>query len=282
MLTAYEYTLIACKMEQAEPTILRWRKPANPHTCGGEPDQALTQLPAKRRSPRVWGVRGSMVEQDTDFIPSSEYHGQMVVPLAKLRTDSTLQVRATSETAIRGLAETNEGQWPPIVVAIWADHFLLQDGHHRVAAARRKGLSSLRAVVVPEATQRGAYEANVAHGQPLTTADKKEYARLLHRDFPTASFRELARRTGLDRATIQGALDSAPASSPAVGEHTAPVLAGPKRNDPAYWEGRIKGGLFAYARKRGAAKKGRAEHISRERLSEDVLALLTTKAHYVN
>lgn len=79
------------------------------------------------------------------------------------------------------------------------------DGMHRVAAAASKGLTSVEVQYFDGADEEAflrAVTANIAHGLPLSVADRKAAADRILRSRPQLSDRSVAAHTGLDAKTI--------------------------------------------------------------------------------
>ena len=96
--------------------------------------------------------------------------------------------------------------WPPLRVVPQGDGFLLIDGFHRLAAAQNLGLAELPVEVLERPEDRDltslAFAFNVAHGRPLTLADRRAFAARLLRQHPDWSDREIGRRAGLVQPTV--------------------------------------------------------------------------------
>ena len=103
---------------------------------------------------------------------------------------------------VRLLAEAG-AQLPPIIV----HHPMMRviDGMHRLAAARLNGRTYIDARLFhgtrDEAFRLGV-EANVAHGLPLSLADRRAAAARIVESAPTLSDRSVARMTGLSATTV--------------------------------------------------------------------------------
>ena len=103
---------------------------------------------------------------------------------------------------VRALTELN-GCWPPVVVCR-EDHRLV-DGHHRVAAARALGRTSVLAHVFdgsPEAAYLEFVRLNVSHGLPLTLTDRRDAACRMLGWFPEWSDRRIGRCCALSPHTV--------------------------------------------------------------------------------
>lgn len=115
---------------------------------------------------------------------------------------------SVKESHVRALMESEPEDWPPIVVSRdSAGNYFLIDGFHRVEAARRLGIVGLPALVEEGAGYESSFAHNMAHGLPLSTHDRKQFAVWLHENYPDLSLRELGRRTGLNHMTVKAALE---------------------------------------------------------------------------
>jgi ParB-like chromosome segregation protein Spo0J len=113
-----------------------------------------------------------------------------------------LRERGLDEDHVRRLMETG-GEWPPILV--WGSEDLVLDGAHRLAAAERIGLDSIRAVrftgTWPEAYVE-AVRQNVAHGLPLTLRERTAAVRRVLQATPEWSDRRISAACGLSDKTV--------------------------------------------------------------------------------
>ena len=99
---------------------------------------------------------------------------------------------------------------PPILVS---EDGAIIDGEHRVAAARRLGVSEVPAIVLPVGSVAGAelvlaIEANTSHGLPLSREERRAAVAAVLEVRPAMSDREIARVCGVGRglvATIRAA-----------------------------------------------------------------------------
>lgn len=124
------------------------------------------------------------------------------IKLAEVVTTGGTQSRVElSEMAVAeyGAAMAGGVALPPIVVFHDGSSYWLADGFHRVMAAIRAGIASLRAEV-HKGTKRDAVlysvGANAAHGLPRTNADKRRAVTMLLQDQEWSSWsnHEVARR----------------------------------------------------------------------------------------
>jgi hypothetical protein len=134
----------------------------------------------------------------------------VTIPLGQLRVDTRLQPRCGGLVAdhLERLLSSDPGTWPPLLVRPVGRGYLVLDGAHRLAVARRLQLSALPCRVVQAGSYLEAAEANMRHGLPLSRADRKVLAVTLHHHFPSLSERELSRRCGLARGTVAKVLRS--------------------------------------------------------------------------
>lgn len=102
----------------------------------------------------------------------------------------------------RRLAES-EGELPPILVHRQTMRVI--DGMHRLAAAVLRGEDRIRARLYEGAVEDAfvlAVEANIAHGLPLTRADREAAVLRIINTHPQWSDRIVAARTGLSGKTV--------------------------------------------------------------------------------
>ncbi len=133
------------------------------------------------------------------------------IPLDQIRPDESMQVRHfdtedeqnRSHAHVESLVASSGKNWPPVLVRPLDDGtFALLDGFHRYKAARLLGMTSFQAELRRNGSRLTAYAANSQHGMPLTSDERKAYARLLHEQQPDLSYGEIARRVGLHESTI--------------------------------------------------------------------------------
>ena len=111
-------------------------------------------------------------------------------------------MRPLDEGHVTVLAEIAE-RWPPILVS--AGSMLVLDGAHRVAAARKLGLTSIDAVLF-DGDDRDAFaeavQRNNAHGLPLTLAERRNAAARILDEHAEWSDRAIAQICALDHKTV--------------------------------------------------------------------------------
>lgn len=131
--------------------------------------------------------------------------GEVVtVAVADIGADQGVRRGTLDLDHIARLREVIE-ELPPILLRKAGERWELIDGSHRVAAHRMEDRSDIRAVVLAaddvEAVM-AATEANISHGRPLDTTDRKRAAERIIGMDPTRSDREIAKRCGLSPTTV--------------------------------------------------------------------------------
>jgi hypothetical protein len=134
--------------------------------------------------------------------PGASPHQLVTVLVGDLHRRSRVR-RALDPEHVEQLAEVLD-RCPPIVLS--SDGALV-DGEHRVAAARRLGLTALPAVVLPAPTAAGedlirALEANASHGLPLTRQERRDAVAAVLAVRPELSDRQTARICGVGRSVV--------------------------------------------------------------------------------
>ena len=128
--------------------------------------------------------------------------------------DRSPRLHGEDEEHIRLLAEC-DAALPPILVHRQSMRVI--DGMHRVHAAVRKGEQLICAQYF-EGTESAAFvlavESNIAHGLPLTTADRKAAAAKIIVSHPYWSDRAIAACTGLSDRTVRIIRQSSAADTP--------------------------------------------------------------------
>lgn len=158
------------------------------------------------------------------------------IPIAKLQIDPGYQPReALSRDHIEHLRHSDYRQWPPLLVAALDNgYYVVLDGAHRLEASKSLevdgklvSVNKLPCIVVNVLDYGAACEANLKHGLPLSTRDRKEYAVWLHESNPALSYREIGRRCQISNHTVKTALknpDGQPAHFPPSRETVARSL----------------------------------------------------------
>jgi hypothetical protein len=116
--------------------------------------------------------------------------------------DSVRESDDVNDEHVQRLLEA-EGTWPPILV--WAARNLVVDGAHRLAAARRLGMHTIRATRFdgdPADAYAEAVRRNITHGLPLTLKERTAAAGRILRSSPEWSDRRISLTCGLSPRTI--------------------------------------------------------------------------------
>jgi ParB-like chromosome segregation protein Spo0J len=124
------------------------------------------------------------------------------LPPSELTVDHSLRASGLSGEHVDTMAEVS-GTWDPVV--IWGPDNLVLDGAHRVAAALKLGMYSIR--VQPFVGDRAeafveSIRRNVKHGLPLSLDDRLRAANRVISENPEWSDRRIAKICGLSPATI--------------------------------------------------------------------------------
>ncbi|MEV0156303.1 ParB N-terminal domain-containing protein [Micromonospora sp. NPDC050686] len=140
------------------------------------------------------------------------------VPIDALLQARSPRVHGEDTAHTRVLAET-DAALPPILVQRGTMRII--DGTHRVRAAQLRGETEIEARFFDGSEMEAfliAVRENIAHGLPLTFADRHAAATQLMSYHPEWSDRALAEATGLSAATIRSIRDRTPASRVAGGD----------------------------------------------------------------
>jgi ParB-like chromosome segregation protein Spo0J len=125
------------------------------------------------------------------------------IPIAALRMAVSPRTKGLDQGHVLALSDTDT-PLPPIVVD--RNTMRVIDGMHRLTAALRNGQESIDAVLVDSADDNEAFllsvELNVAHGLPLTRADRRAAVEQIIRGFPAMSDRSIATIAGLTPKTV--------------------------------------------------------------------------------
>lgn len=125
-----------------------------------------------------------------------------MVPVAALVPGESPRLRGQDREHVARLAEV-EGPLPPILVHRRTMEVI--DGTHRLMAAVLKGLPSIEVEFFDGSSSDAflrAVEANIAHGLPLSQADRRAAAERIIKSHPHLSDRAIARTAGLAAKTV--------------------------------------------------------------------------------
>jgi ParB-like chromosome segregation protein Spo0J len=125
-----------------------------------------------------------------------------IIPVSSIRTGRSPRINGENEDHIFTLAAT-QGELPPILVHF--ETMQVIDGMHRLKAARLRGDSSIK-VTFFNGTEEEAFvlavKSNIAHGLPLTLADREAAAERLLVSQPERSDRWIADTAGISATTV--------------------------------------------------------------------------------
>ena len=130
------------------------------------------------------------------------FSGVIELPLADLKVSESPRRQRTNADYVRMLAESVES-FPPI--SVHRETMSVIDGHQRLEAHRARGEGTIRAVLFEGDAKTAfvlAVRLNVAHGLPLTTAERKAAALRLLNDHPDWSDRSIAGISGISDKTV--------------------------------------------------------------------------------
>jgi ParB-like chromosome segregation protein Spo0J len=151
------------------------------------------------------------------YLASQEVH---LVPVAALRPGDSPRLVGEDAERIRVLAESDR-PLPPILVH--RDSMRVIDGMHRLGAARLRGQYAIDVVFFDGSDEDAfvmAVRANVAHGLPLSYADREAAVERIVTSHPDWSDRAIATTTGLSSRTvaaIRGRIKGLPHGATRVG-----------------------------------------------------------------
>jgi len=135
--------------------------------------------------------------------PAPECSDPVTVDLASLVLDGSPRLNGEDEAHVRLIAGAGP-DLPPILVHRQTMRVI--DGMHRVRAALLRGAEVIPAVFF-DGDARAAFvqavRANIAHGLPLTLADRRAAAERILRLHPEWSDRAIASATGLSAVTVR-------------------------------------------------------------------------------
>jgi ParB-like chromosome segregation protein Spo0J len=147
-------------------------------------------------------------------------NGTTMMPLAELRPADSPRLVGEDEEHIRILAESDR-TLPPILVH--RPSMRVIDGMHRLGAARLRGQDTTE-VVFFDGSEEDAFllavKANMAHGLPLSYADREAAVARIVVSHPDWSDRAIAATTGLAPRTVaavRGRIDGLPPETARVG-----------------------------------------------------------------
>jgi ParB-like chromosome segregation protein Spo0J len=143
-----------------------------------------------------------MITADEHRSPPPDLTGVVRVPIAALNAADSPRLAGESIEHVHTLAES-DATLPPI--AVHRPTMRVIDGMHRLRAAIERGEQHIDARFFDGDIEHAfvlAVQANVAHGLPLSRADRAAAAARILRDFPDWSDRAVGEVTGLSHKTI--------------------------------------------------------------------------------
>ncbi|WP_328904601.1 ParB/RepB/Spo0J family partition protein (plasmid) [Streptomyces sp. NBC_00441] len=141
-------------------------------------------------------------------------HFTQPVRIRDLAPGRSPRLDGIDEAHARRLAEVYDSL-PPVLVQ--RPTMRVIDGMHRLRAAEILGHEVLRAQFFDGADEEAFIQSvarNIAHGLPLSTADRKAAADRILRSFPAMSDRSIGIYTGLDAKTVAGVRHRSTVDSP--------------------------------------------------------------------
>lgn len=149
------------------------------------------------------GGRFSKKAHLADEYPASEREELVIaLPLDCLRKGPSPRRGSVRAEQVEALLAT-PSTWPPILVH--RPSMAVIDGHHRLAAAKRLGLTSISAVYFDGNSEMAELEAirrNVTHGMPLTLAERRSAASRILKRYPGWSDSKVAEICGVSSKTV--------------------------------------------------------------------------------
>lgn len=137
------------------------------------------------------------------------------VALSELLPSDSPRLAGENAEHVRALADS-DAELPPIVVH--RPSMRVIDGMHRLHAAVLRGVETIDVRFIEDADGRDlfvlAVKANIAHGLPLTLADREAAAQRIVISHPQWSDRSIAAATGLAPRTVRAIRDRAGADIP--------------------------------------------------------------------
>lgn len=160
-------------------------------------------------------VRGlSANDESFDSRLASRQLGQAeTISLAALKRDLTVRSNGLDGGHVTSLAQAD---WPLEPILVHRSTMQIVDGHHRVAAAHARGMDTISAYLFDGPLDMAvllALRANVTHGLPLSTRDRRTAATHLLGRYGDWSDRAIAAATGLSAKAV-GKIRRATADDP--------------------------------------------------------------------
>lgn len=136
------------------------------------------------------------------------------INIEELRTFSLVGLpieaqRHLDATHLQYVEASDHRRWEPISITKTTRGYVIIDGLHRVEAAKRKKLRTIRAKSSTYASLNdivdAAFSANLEHGLPASLGFRVDYAWWLHKTFPKMVQKEIAARAHIAQSTVSEA-----------------------------------------------------------------------------
>lgn len=105
---------------------------------------------------------------------------------------------------------SDSARWPDIKVTLCSSGYILIDGYHRWAVAKRKRLKGLYATCKTYSSEQdvveAAFRANLRHGLKASVETRGDYAYWLHLVYPTMEQKDIAARVGITQGAVSKAI----------------------------------------------------------------------------
>ncbi|MER7760781.1 ParB N-terminal domain-containing protein [Streptomyces sp. NPDC097619] len=158
--------------------------------------------------------------KSADDAPLPSAHDTHRVPIADLLPADSPRLGGIDKSHVRRLAAVFAAL-PPVLVH--RTTMRVVDGMHRIHAASLKGLDTIEVRYLDAAEDQvflRSVAANLAHGLPLSVAERKTAAARILASHPSLSDRAVASYVGLDAKTVAGVRVCSAAGSPPLNMRT--------------------------------------------------------------
>ncbi|MFG2197150.1 streptomycin biosynthesis protein [Streptomyces sp. NPDC048639] len=147
--------------------------------------------------------------QSDPALESDDDSSVIILEIKDILPADSPRLDGVNEEYVRLIAETEE-ELPPITIHSVTRRVI--DGMHRLNAARERGDRTIKAILFTGTEDEAfvhAVEANIAHGLPLTAADRRAAASRVLRAHPSWSDRAIASTLGISAHTVAKLRDAA-------------------------------------------------------------------------
>lgn len=125
-------------------------------------------------------------------------------------SDADLAHRDIDRGHVQSLIQSDQAQWPSILITSTEVGYGVIDGLHRWEATKGKKQDEIRADCKTFKSEKdvieACFEANLRHGLPLSQASKSNYAYWLHKTYPKMTQKEIAERAQIKQSTVSKAI----------------------------------------------------------------------------